>query len=241
MTEEKPEPAELADLETEATVPAKRPARRMSGEVTVPISRGSRDKTTVFEPDAVEAKAIQGPLRRNAPLIVVMGVALIVGPWVSQLLSSYRAVVLEVRGDQMLLIEGRTPPPPPRWVDAIDTEGGDIVLKSAGSWSPEVVEAAAADRALMSFHERWSRTYDGVITAIRPPDAPGAPSVAVLRLEDGSGLNVALWSQGLAEATVGKRLIKIGGSWEPTLSDAAPVDSRAADSPADTVSPSPAD
>ncbi|MEL6761158.1 MAG: hypothetical protein AAFP04_12250, partial [Myxococcota bacterium] len=120
MTEEKPEPTELADLETEATVPAKPPARRMSGEVTVPISRGSRDKTEVFKPDAVEAKAIQGPLRRNAPLIVVMGIALIVGPWVSQLLSSYRAVVLEVQGDQMLLIEGRTPPPPPRWVDAID-------------------------------------------------------------------------------------------------------------------------
>ncbi|MEM6733950.1 MAG: hypothetical protein AAF658_20475, partial [Myxococcota bacterium] len=97
MSQEKDRPGPSAKLEAEKTIPIDRPARRMSGEVTIPISNGSREPTAVFKPDALEAKAVQGPIRRNAPLIGVVLAVLIAGPAVSRVLSSYRAVVLDVQ------------------------------------------------------------------------------------------------------------------------------------------------
>lgn len=216
------DPKDAKQFDTEATIPIERPKRRLSGEVTVPISSGSREPTEVFEPDALEAKAVQSPLRRNLPLIVAVLLVLVAAPALSRVLSSYRAVVLEIRDGRMLLIEGDTPPPPPRWVEAIDVSPGAIVEKRSATWSPEPVERAPVDHQLLGFYERWSREYEGVIREIREPNAPGAPSVAVVTLTDGSTIDVALWSQDLATAAAGKGLRKRAGTWEPELMAAPP-------------------
>ncbi|MEL6547856.1 MAG: hypothetical protein AAFQ82_24735 [Myxococcota bacterium] len=212
----------VGSLDAEATLPVERPKRRLSGELTVPISSGSREPTEIFRPDALEAKAVQGPIRRNLPLILAVLMVLAVGPAVSRLITHYRAVVLEVKDGQMLMIEGRTPPPPPRWISAVPVEPGAIVEKQVGQWSPAAASAGPDDRTLLSYHERWARSYQGVITKIRPPLSPDGPSVAVLQLTDGTTLEVSLWSQDLASAAVGKGLEKRPGSWGPELMVTAP-------------------
>ncbi len=217
------EPKEANQLDAEKTIPIDRPKRRLSGEVTIPISSGSREPTEIFEPDALEARAVRGPLRRNLPLIVAVIVVLLAAPAVSRLLSSYRAVVLEIRDGQMLLIEGKTPPPPPRWVREISVEPGAIVEKSAGAWEPMPVEGEPLDQALLTYYRRWTNEYEGVIKEIRPPEVPGAPNVAIVTLTDGSTIDVSLWSQDLAGAAVGKGLRKRSGSWEPDLMEVPPT------------------
>ncbi|MEO1172808.1 MAG: hypothetical protein AAFX94_12285, partial [Myxococcota bacterium] len=199
------------------SVPMKRQARRISSELTVPISLGSREPTELFDPDELEKKAIQGPLRRNAPLLLVLVAVFAFAPSLSQLLKSYRAVVLESKDGRILLIESAEPPPPPRWASADGIEAGSVVEKAAGRWSPVAVDPAPKDAALLRYHERWTRAYEGTISKIYPPAAPGSPSVAVVTLEDGSTLSVSLWSQDLAEAAVGRRLKKEPSSWEPDL------------------------
>lgn len=209
-------------MESEQTVPMQRKARRISSELTVPISLGSREETALFAPDELEKKAIQSPLRRHGPLLLVVVAMLALGPSLSRVLRSYRAVVLEVKDGEVLLIESTEPPPPPRWVAASSLSPGTIVEKDFGAWSPAEVPTTAEDARLLRHHERWTQAYEGVITKIYPPAEPSSPSVAVLALSDGSTLSVSLWSEDLAEAAVGRSLKKTPSSWEPVLLEQEP-------------------
>lgn len=235
MTNKDDKPAEL---EQEATVAMERtrelkeeaakpkPQRRLSAELTAPIGSNSRDETVVAGGDAPDAqdvdeegerKALHGPLRRNWPLLLVVGAALIVGPVISDYLESYRAIVIQVDDDMMRIIEGRTPLPPPEWVESIGVEPGTMIEKKTGEWAPKPTAATTQDRALTDMFARYMKTYTGVIKEIRPPYAPGGPSVAVVTTDDGETLEVELWSGHLVRAAVGKGVKKVAESWEPEL------------------------
>ncbi|MEE8409558.1 MAG: hypothetical protein V3T05_08130, partial [Myxococcota bacterium] len=95
------------------------------------------DTATTSEPksafpdtgDDVELK-IQGPLRRNIGLMLAVAVVIIVGPALSRVLGTYRAIVLEKRDGEMLVAQHELPP---KWISAIEVEPGRMIEKTTGS------------------------------------------------------------------------------------------------------------
>lgn len=157
---------------------------------------------------------VQGPLRRNAPLIIGILVIMAVGPSVSTLLDEYRGIVLEVRAGEMLL--GFTEKPP-RMIDAIPARDGDIIAKERLSWSPTIAPRVAADHQLVALHTRFTRTYTGVVILISPPKTLNGPHTALVQLDDGDKINIPLYGEHLGTIQVGSRLQKESGMWEPIL------------------------
>lgn len=160
-----------------------------------------------------------GRLRRHVPVLTIVLVALVMGPFISRYIDSYRAVVLEVREGEMFIMETRRPDElrAPRWVDAIQVEPGTVVEKKVGAWTPVPVPALAKDANAIQVYERWMSSYEGPIVEIRPPVTPGKAYVAVVRTPEGKQIDVALWADHLAEVAVGKILRKEPRSWDPFL------------------------
>jgi len=172
----------------------------------------SRDTDTVVEAD--DDLKLPGPLRRNWKLLLALLAALVVGPLVSRLIDGYRAVILERTDTRAYLFwESR----PPRWVNDIAGAPGTIVVKVAGEWAPKPAPATPTDEALATAYHRYQQAYRGRVTEIRPPAYPKGPSVAVIMLDDGTSLELPIWSQALAAIAVGSRVRKEAGSWDPIL------------------------
>ena len=162
---------------------------------------------------------IHGPIRRNALLLSGVVAVLLVGPSISRVLSAYRGVVLEVREGKMLLGWEKKPPD---WLDAIEVEPGDIIVKERGAWDPQRVERTDLDHALVTLFKRYNRTYAGTILRINPPNRPGGASTAVIELDDDGGtIHLPLWAEHLATASEGRRVEKRPGSWDPQLAEEA--------------------
>jgi len=217
-------------LDPEKTVPMERKPRRQSDELTRPISMGSRDATALVEyedrPDVASAEpldtaSVRSPLRRNAPLLLGVAAVLALSPVLTRFLDSYRAVVLEVEGSEMLILKGGSPPPPPIWVSALAVEAGDVLVKERGSWSAELGQSQPSDREILELYRRWVSSYEGVIEKIDEAPSLESPSVARVRTDEGESLQVELWSENLGAAQVGRRLRKEPSSWEPVLVDKA--------------------
>lgn len=164
--------------------------------------------------DDLDNFRVAGPLRRNAGLLLVIAAAAVLGPLLSRYLTAYRAIVLEVDSERMLVAEETRPP---QWIDGVTAAPGDIVEKAVGSWGPEKVSSRGQDHKLQKMYERYAQTYTGVITAINPPVAPGAASTAVVQLDSGGRIHVPLWAEHLAAAAVGVRVQKNLNSWDPVL------------------------
>lgn len=159
---------------------------------------------------------VPGPLRRNAGLLAVVLAAVVLGPAISRVLSTYRGIVLEVRDDQMLVAQANVAP---KWVDAIGAQAGRVVHKAIGAWDPTTVESEPRDFKLTQLYERYVRIYEGLIVAINPPNSPSGASTAVIELDGGGRTHVSLWADHLAGAAVGRRVKKAINSWDPVLLD----------------------
>jgi hypothetical protein len=158
---------------------------------------------------------LEGPFRRNAGLLGAIGLMFLVSPLISRSLADYRAVVLAVDGDRILVAEVSRPA---RWVSQGSAKPGDIVVKNMGAWTVKTVPPTGGDRELSALFHRYSQTYEGVITEIRAPLAPGSAQVAVVKLDDsGQEIHIPLWSEKLAGAAPGRRILKQSGSWDPIL------------------------
>ncbi len=164
---------------------------------------------------------IDGPIRRNLGLFLAVAAILIVGPALSKMLTSYRGVVLEVRGDDMLvgLMEL-----PPKWMDTIDAESGQIIEKSTWSWSPAPVEPEPIDTKLRDLHARYTLTYEGVIVELLPPPSQGGTTSAVVQTDDGGQEVIKLVAEHLLDAGQGDRVVKKLHSWDPVVVEKATAD-----------------
>ena len=100
------------------------------------------DKEDSSPDDQIELK-IQGPIRRNWALLTGIVAIMLIAPSISRVLQVYRAVVLEVQDEKMFLGFRQRPP---KWVDAITANQGDVINKDAGSWDPKVVPPLPADQ-----------------------------------------------------------------------------------------------
>lgn len=179
------------------------------------------DTTTTPEPkaptldtdDEFEFKH-QGPIRRNAGLLIAVAVVVIVGPTLSRVLDTYRAIVLEERDGDMFVAQHELPP---MWISAIEVEPGHMIEKIAGNWNPQPAEANPTDKKLFEMYTRWIDSYDGVIVEIIPPLVFRGPSRAIIETDDGRRINQVIWAKHLAEAQVDRRVSKRPNAWDPIL------------------------
>lgn len=156
---------------------------------------------------------LQGPFRQHLWLIVAVLVVLVVGPTISRVLSSYEGIILEVSGERVLVGFENVPP---EWQDGVQAAPGDILAKSAWSWSPEVIPAQAVHRTLRDLFERYAQTYSATVVEIMPPDE--GVSSALIRMDDkGDEIIIKIYSEHLAGLAEGDRIEKKIHSWEPVI------------------------
>ena len=159
---------------------------------------------------------MHGPLRRNGFLLVVAALGFVVGPYLGEFLLEYRAIVLDVRADEMFV--GFGPRKPPRWQTPILGQAGDVLVKNIGTWSVVVQAPTPPDAALVQLFERYQSSYSGRVTAIEAPLHQGAPSVAIIQLSSGAPLRLPVWDEELASMIgVGRHVEKVPGSWDPKV------------------------
>jgi hypothetical protein len=156
----------------------------------------------------------QGPIRRNLGLILALIAIVAVGPALSRVLESYRAIVLEVADDQMLLGYAHVPP---EWVDAIEAQEGTVIAKTTWSWDPAPTQVEPTDRALVDLYERYALTYSGTIVEILPPPSQGGTASAMVETDNGSQEIVKLVADHLLEAAAGDRVAKKTHTWDPEI------------------------
>jgi hypothetical protein len=172
------------------------------------------DESTKVVDDFELKPAWKSKWQRMLPIIGAMAVVLALGPTISRFIDAYRAVVLEVQGDKMLVQETARAP---KWVSAIATKPGDMLAKDSFSWNPVVAEPLPKDSPLIELAVRYQLTYDGTITEVRAPNAPGRASVAVVETTDGRTIEVPLWADHLATAKAGTNLHKDPSQWDPVV------------------------
>jgi hypothetical protein len=174
----------------------------------------SDDPAPNLDDDDEPLRAHPGFLRRNLGLGAGVVAAFVLGIPASRILEAYRGVVLEKREGQMYVaFEDK----PPRWVDGVEVAEGSVVEKERGHWFTEPAEARGRDIKLMQMYQRYTTAYEATIVRIDPPVSPGQAATAVAELPAGNRVRVPLWAEGLAGATVGSKLKKIAGTWDPVL------------------------
>ncbi len=164
--------------------------------------------------DDVPRSRISDRWRRMGPILVVLVAALAMGPFISRFIDTYRAVVMDVKDDKMMI---QQPMRPPRWISATDAKPGTVVMKDPFSWNPHPVEPTPKDAPLLELAERWRSSYEGVIVEMRPPNGPGRGAIAVVQTSDGNRFEVSMFADHLATASVGRVLHKESGSWDPVM------------------------
>lgn len=164
--------------------------------------------------DSLEDVKIKSAWRRNAPLLLGVVFVLIIGPFASQLLETYRAIVLEHRdGSTLIAFEEK----PPKWIDGTAGQVGQVVVKERFAWSPQAVPAEAGDHQLLRLHERYTSTYEGRVIHIQAPRVPSGPHVALIETTEGARLNVPIHGEHLATLQVGDFVKKEPTAWEPVI------------------------
>jgi hypothetical protein len=128
--------------------------------------------------------------------------------------DAWRAIVLDVRQDEMFLGYARRPP---EWVDGRITEPGNIVVKVAWSWNAEPANVDVDDDALVALYQRYTKTYVGTLVEIRAPMKPGAFPLGVIRTDNGTREYVTLVDTVLLGAELNRRVQKTTGTWDPKL------------------------
>ena len=133
--------------------------------------------------DDLDIKPLPGPIRRNLPLLTVVGLAFIVGPIFNNLLDQYRMVVLDKRGELMFVARGSQQPP--EWIDAVEAEPGVILAKGLGEWTPTVVEPIADDAYVLELYERYTSSWVGRVKHIERRANPQSAETAVVEVAGG--------------------------------------------------------
>ncbi|MBC7793555.1 MAG: hypothetical protein H7Z43_07590 [Clostridia bacterium] len=178
-------------------------------------SIGSDETPTSDQLDDLTFKpSFKSKYQRMLPIIGAMLVVLALGPTISRVIDAYRAVVLDVQSDRMFIQETARSP---KWVSAIAVKPGDMLVKESFGWNPAVVSAEPRDAPLVELASRYQASYDGTIIEMRAPNSPGRATVAVVDTTDGRKLEVPLWADHLATASVGRVLHKDPGGWDPYL------------------------
>src|SRR5688572_2036517 len=104
----------------------------------------------------------------------LVALLLALSPCMSCYVDSYRAIVLDVQGDRMLLAYAGNRPM--RWVSATEATSGQIVMKELGEPYARIEKPdPALDRELLRLYERYTAAYEGVIVEITEPPMPGRP------------------------------------------------------------------
>ena len=160
--------------------------------------------------------------RRIGTVFVAVAVMLVVSPFLTRLLSSFRGVVLEVRGDEMLVAY---PELPPEWRARIPVEPGTLVAKEYWSWHPVPVASTPEDGKLLALYGRWAQAWEGHVVERVAPSPPREPfATIVVQTDAGERRSFSELVGNLEDAVVGQRVVKEAGEWDPRLvtSPAAP-------------------
>ena len=156
------------------------------------------------------------PLRRYGFLLVVAALGFGVGPFLGEFLLEYRAIVLDVRADEMFVGFGLRKPP--RWQSPPIGKAGDLLVKSMGTTEVVVQKPTAEDKDLVALFERYQSSYAGRVRAIEAPLHQGSASVAIIELNGGSTMRLPVWDEELAGTIgVGRYVEKVPGSWDPKV------------------------
>jgi hypothetical protein len=169
-----------------------------------------------------ELRGPRGPWRRYGKILLVLLLLAAVGPYANRFVSSYRAVVLAVSGDQMFIMPRLGPP---RWVAAIPIHPGDVIEKPAFHWQPEPRAATPEDKPTLAVYGRYVSAYEGTIIKVGPPRQPNAVATVTLETAAGEPTQVQLWSQPPWQLQVGQQMRKLSGTWDPVFLP-APNESR---------------
>ena len=167
--------------------------------------------------DEIEIKPLPGPIRRNLPLLVGIGLAFLVGPMFNNILDQYRMVVLDKRGDTMFV--ARANQQPPEWIDATDAKPGAILAKELGQWSPVEVKSGPEDAYILELYQRYTSSWHGRVVRINVRTSPQGAETAVVELVGGGETSFPIWSDHLASLTKGSVLRKVAGEWDPVIVD----------------------
>ena len=129
------------------------------------------------EADDHDIKPIPGPIRRNLPLLVGVGLAFLVAPMFDNLLDQYRMVVLDKQGDTMFVARGDQQPP--EWITATEAKPGVILAKDLGQWTAVEVEPNSEDTYSLELFRRYSASWNGRVVKIEVRKSPQGAETAV--------------------------------------------------------------
>jgi len=163
-----------------------------------------------------EELVLEGPFKRNLPIIVTLVLGFGLGPFFGELIEEYRAIVLEVRAEQVFLGWGDNKPP--SWEAYQMGSPGDVLVKRLGSLSLSLDKPGELDSALVKLHKRYTERYSGVVKALEAPLHQGSPHIAIITLSSGEELRLPVWDEELAETiAVGRKVEKTTGGWDPKV------------------------
>jgi hypothetical protein len=169
---------------------------------------------------------LDGPIRRNLGIILAVVAVLVVGPTLSKVLKSYRGIVLEVRDDTMFVALMDLPP---KWMDTIGAQPGQVIAKEAFGWSPGPAEPLPIDDKLLDLYDRYTLTYQGAIVEVLPPASQGGTTSAVVQTVDGKQQVIKLVAEHLLDAGKGDRVEKKIYTWDPEVVEKAPLEGAPSD------------
>src|SRR5690349_4248260 len=145
------------------------------------------------ELDRVEPR-LHGIVKRNWRLWLAVAIVFTLSPSITRLIDHYRAIVLDVKEEKMLLTWSNKPP---KWLDADGAQPGEMVVKEGGEWSAKHEPPQPQDEQLVTLYKRYTSTYTGKITDINDPSIPGHPKVATIQLDNGDKVFLPLQSEQL--------------------------------------------
>lgn len=169
------------------------------------------------------SEKLRGIFQRNSIILIPIVVAFAVGPFITDYITTYRAIVLETHENKMFLAWTNRPMQWKEIPPGFSASGGQLVVKKSGTRDLQIEQPSATDQDLVTLYQRYVTSYSGVVQKILSPRVPGGAYMAMIKTEEGQEINVPLYTQELARAAVGSTIQKRAKSWDPLVVDVAPT------------------
>ena len=152
----------------------------------------------------------------RTPLLIAV-ISIVFAPFLHGLMESYRGIVLESRGGEILVgLVAKVP----RWVESVPMPDGTMIVKSMGALG--VVRAtgsAEQDVELKTLYARYIETYSATIIHLLKREHSQGVDKMLIRLDNGEERTLEIWTEDLAESQIGMTLRKYTRTWQPQFDD----------------------
>jgi len=154
----------------------------------------------------------------RTPVLIAV-VSILFAPFLHGLMETYRGIVLESRGGEILVgLVAKVP----RWVESVPIPDGTIIVKSMGVLGvKKATGPSEQDLELTNFYGRYIETYSAKIIRLLKREHSQGVDKMVIRLDNGEERTLEIWTEDLAEAKIGMRLSKETRTWQPQFDDAS--------------------